>query len=647
MNWRTSSYAPRFLALAAIAALAVTFFAVPAHAQILCTSMSAPGCTLSFVGGTLDNPTPGAINPSGWTPTLNGGTLELTSNNLNQRGAAWFNTQQQVAGGFGVEFQFRITTAVGVGGDGLAFVIQNSGSGLSAIGGFGGGIGYGTREFDPCTGLATAAQYSISPCAAGTDLGIPNSVAIEFDTFQNSYDGDADHVAIQSCGTANNLADHTSPCLITRSGSLQALPNPINLADGNSHYAQIVYLPFSATCPTANPCPNLFVYVDPAINPAPVVQAHVDLNNPCTAAGCPAGTILNNGTAWVGFTAATRGAQSEHDLLSFTFSPSITQPLQGSGLTNSFLFPFATYNVTYPGDVPVSNTTMTITSTVLPPADCNARVTIPAFGATPPICTTFSAASSDAAIFDVTCAVGGNQTEGGQCPATNGFNPLAPPGTSFHSSEDISNTVIYSGTIPTTVAPQVLTAPESTNQWVAIGVGFNGDCCTKGSGTGGTHSQIVLADFPLTNNTSQFAIPPYQFNGFTPPVGNFPGALNSAQAGQAIPFKWQVLYPNTPAAQALGFNGGPVLNLSFVPNGYLTLSVIGVCSGSSNGAVDDTIPVDTETNTGLMNQGNGFYQFNWKTPKSFNGQALAGQCLKVAAQVGDGVSHEADFQFKK
>ncbi len=658
MNCSTSSCVPRFLAVAAIAMLVVALFTMPAHAQILCTTMSAPGCTLSFVGGVLDNPSAGEINPTAWVPLVSGGVLELTQNAPNERGAAWFNTPQQVEGGFGVEFQFQITTTVGSVGDGLAFVIQNSSStpsvALAAIGGFGGGIGYGTREFDPCSGVTTAATYSVPPCAAGTDLGIPNSVAIEFDTFANSYDLDPDHVAIQSCGTVNNLPDHSSPCLIARTGAnfLDSLVNPIVLSDGLMHYVQIVYLPYSATCPTANPCPNLSVYIDPALNGgAPVLQAHVDLNNPCAAAavpsGCGSGPILSGNTAaYVGFTAATRGAQSEHLIQSFTFTPSVTRPLQGSGVTNSFVFPFATYNVTYPADVPVTNTTMTITPTVLPPADCNKRINI--FGeGNVPTCTTFPSAGSDAVIFDVACAVAANQTQGDTtppglaCPTTTGFNPLQPTST-FHSNEDISNIVnINNGTIPAGVAPQFLTATEGTNAWVPIGVGFSTDL-TKGGGTNNYQSQMVLADFPLVGGTSPFLVQ-YQFNGFTSPV-NQP-AINSAQAGQTIPFKWQLLYPSN---AALGFNGGPVTNLSLVvppaaPTTFpfLTLDIVGECTNTSSSS-DTSVPVDTESQNGLVNQGNGFYQYNWQTPKT-----LANQCVIVDAEVGDGQPHEANIQFHK
>ena len=97
--------------------------------------------------------------------------LRLTENSANERGSVWFNTPQPVTKAWTSTFQFQLTS--GGSGDGFAFVIQNSG--LDAIGGFGGGMGYATR----CNDIS-------SPCtAAGSDTGITKSVAIEFDTFQN------------------------------------------------------------------------------------------------------------------------------------------------------------------------------------------------------------------------------------------------------------------------------------------------------------------------------------------------------------------------------------------------------------------------------------------------------------------------------
>jgi len=70
-----------------------------------------------------------------------------TSSDNGNAGSAWDTTQQPVAGGFSTTFHFQISQLSGIpdddgnnGGDGFAFVIQNSSS--TALGGIGGGMGY-------------------------------------------------------------------------------------------------------------------------------------------------------------------------------------------------------------------------------------------------------------------------------------------------------------------------------------------------------------------------------------------------------------------------------------------------------------------------------------------------------------------------
>jgi hypothetical protein len=129
--------------------------------------------------------------------------------------------------------------------------------------------------------------------------------------------------------------------------------------------------------------------------------------------------------------------------------------------------------------------------------------------------------------------------------------------------------------------------------------------------------------------------------GFFPPVSSQGQGLNMAKAGSTIPLKWQLFYPNTPAAQALGFNGGAVTNLNFPPNGYLSIFTVPSCPAGGSSQTD-TI-VSTEANAGLMNLGNGNYQFNWKTPTF-----LAGRCLTVTVDIGApvvGTPNKADILF--
>ena len=44
----------------------------------------------------------------------------------------------------------------------------------------------------------------------------------------------------------------------------------------------------------------------------------------------------------------------------------------------------------------------------------------------------------------------------------------------------------------------------------------------------------------------------------------------------------------------------------------------------------------------LKNLGDGNYQLNWKTPKTY-----ANSCRTIALDIGDGVQHKALFKFPK
>jgi hypothetical protein len=116
----------------------------------------------------------------------------------------------------------------------------------------------------------------------------------------------------------------------------------------------------------------------------------------------------------------------------------------------------------------------------------------------------------------------------------------------------------------------------------------------------------------------------YNFAGFFQPVDNLP-ALNLAKAGQAIPLKWRL----TDA------NGDPVLNLASVTVTVQSLS----CTLGTTG---DQIEEYAAGASGLQNLGDGYYQFNWKTPTSY-----ANSCKTVRVNLGDGTLHTAQFQFKR
>ncbi|AEV87858.1 lectin [Actinoplanes sp. SE50] len=92
--------------------------------------------------------------------------LRLTAGGYEQTGSAWALPKFDLTSSF--ETAFRVYLHHGrPGADGIAFLIQ--GVGPHALGGWGGGLGY---------------------------RGIKKSVAVEFDTFQNTSDPSSNHLAV-------------------------------------------------------------------------------------------------------------------------------------------------------------------------------------------------------------------------------------------------------------------------------------------------------------------------------------------------------------------------------------------------------------------------------------------------------------------
>jgi hypothetical protein len=546
-------------------------------------------------------------------PVKSGTALRLTPAGLTEAASAWYNTKQPVTGGFASIFQFKMSGGSAPPADGIAFVIQNAAAGTAALGTDGGALGYG--------GNVSCTVGEGVTCVDDT-AGIPASIAIEFDTYFNSpWDPDANHVGVQSCGATANTSDHTN-CAIAVPVSLSP---SITLSDGNIHTAFIQYVP--STCAGGSPAPNLTISVDNIDHV--VLRKCVNLST--------LGVTDSTGSAYVGFTAATGGSFENQDLLNWEFVTPVTVPLNGNAATNAFNFPFAQYNVIYPSDVKITNTTMTVSPAVYSLATCNNMIqsatnTSRNFAGDEPTCTTFSNLYNLAGIFDLTCSANGVlPSTSPQCPKTTGFNPFTG---GMHSGEDIINYLVYSTNDPAPVAPQMLTAPEGTNNWIPFGLGFQSDCCTRGSGTSSYNSLVVSADFPAPNPS--FTIPPYKFAGFALPVLNSStGRVNIAEAGDTIPFGWRLLYPTAPA---LGFNGGPVTNLTFLPAGTLAIT----STKLPLSAMNPPVVINSQSTFGLVNLGGGFYLFPWKTQKSF-----AGNSFRVTLTTGDNVNHSADLKFIK
>ncbi len=269
-----------------------------------------------------------------------GSALRVASNLGSQTGTAFFNVQQPVQNGFTTTFVFQITNP-SPAGDGLAFVIQNASTGANAIGfsGNGGALGYGDAD-----GITTN----------NTGTGIANSIAIEFDTFANGWDmQNANHVAIQSCGTGNNTSHHNEPCVdgTTTNSTLSFVPvSSPTFVDGAPHTVTITYSPPS----TPSGLGSLSVTLDSNAVATVSVNLSVLLN-------------LTAGGAYVGFTSATGASVENHDILSWTYQAQ-AQPNQ----TTTFNFPNNNYVVTPAANQPP--TTVQVTPIFVTPAACDALV---------------------------------------------------------------------------------------------------------------------------------------------------------------------------------------------------------------------------------------------------------------------------------
>ena len=211
--------------------------------------------------------------------------LRLTPAQASRAGAGWYRLPRYVEAGFQTTFTFQLGAGGGGGGEGFAFVLL--GSALPAVGPGGSGLGY---------------------------AGVPNCLAVEFDTTDNAGLPDAlpGHVSVQSKGTLPNAADITA--------SLGSAAWPANLADGNVHTGRVVYVPGS-----------LQVFIDGAASP--VLNAPLNLSTLLA---------LDRGQAWLGFTAATGAGYRTHDILSWSLDLAahpVTVTLTGPMDGGSFLTP--------------------------------------------------------------------------------------------------------------------------------------------------------------------------------------------------------------------------------------------------------------------------------------------------------------------
>ncbi|HEY0002885.1 MAG TPA: L-type lectin-domain containing protein [Actinoplanes sp.] len=187
--------------------------------------------------------------------------LRLTPGGFRQSGSAWSTRKLDVAKSF--ESTFKVYLHHGnPGADGIAFLVQTQGP--RALGGWGGGLGF---------------------------RGIKKSVAVEFDTFQNTTDPSSNHLAVVLAGDPDKHAAKGEASI------------PLY---GKPFVARVAYDAGKS---------NLKVYIKALRSGATeqlVLDHTVDLAD-----------ALEGSKAWVGFTASTGSALSKQDIYSWK--------VQGSG----------------------------------------------------------------------------------------------------------------------------------------------------------------------------------------------------------------------------------------------------------------------------------------------------------------------------
>ena len=247
-------------------------------------------------------------------------TLQITTDAGGEGSSAWFAVPQKVLNGFTAYVAFRLTPGTSpTSADGIAFVIQNAAGGGSESNSDG------------------------SSCfEAGSGLSV---LAIEFDTYQNGFDPNNNHIAIQSCGLTSgvgnpNSPDHNGSCQVKdQTTTLPAIKSslPITLADGNVHQAVIEYS--GAAGATAN---QWQVFIDPVFisgthtpdttRSTAVITTTADLTKYMTLQNSGSA----NDSAYVGFTAGTGLYYENQEILAWTFTPHTPvtqpQPLRGARL---------------------------------------------------------------------------------------------------------------------------------------------------------------------------------------------------------------------------------------------------------------------------------------------------------------------------
>jgi hypothetical protein len=119
----------------------------------------------------------------------------------------------------------------------------------------------------------------------------------------------------------------------------------------------------------------------------------------------------------------------------------------------------------------------------------------------------------------------------------------------------------------------------------------------------------------------------YKFFGFFQPIDN--DNVNTVKAGQAIPAKWRIL----------DANDAPISD----PASFTMLASYPISCTTLAGDPEDAVEEVASGSSGLQYDGDGYWQFNWKTPKTY-----ADSCRAMYVEFkGPTYSPVVTFKFKK
>jgi len=391
---------------------------------------------------------------------------------------SWFSIQQPVNSGFTTYFKFQISTAAicCTPGDGLAFVVQNSSA--TALGTGFGGLGY---------------------------AGISNSLAIELDTFKDAWDPNANHVAVQSCGTQPNSPVHTVGNCLVGSGISTNVPHlgvtcgTSTCANGVPHEVVIEYTPPVIV----NGNGTLKVWVDAPFVPGthtPLPTAIPAINVPYNIDNTynPQGISLAGGTsAWVGFSADQPNIPQAHDIIAWEFTPhtptQVQQVIPPGGTQADYVFGGHDTTVNYFAGFVNDPTDPYLMRVVATPIARNVfyQTRILTQAGRPfsnEQCLVYLQTGGNCIVYSITCQRQSNPNVDVTCPVSvNPCNQIDQTGcitfsTSFYTSDGVTvNNADY-----------LKTDPIGSNNWVSIFQSYDPNVLDgRTTGTGGTPSDFV------------------------------------------------------------------------------------------------------------------------------------------------------------